>query len=68
MSELIGLAALVVLTAAEGFAFSGAVFWALAEFLHLGKMAEQGAFGLAALLGIGAGFWIYRMAMAHPQK
>jgi len=65
MLKAVGLAALVVLVASESFAFFGAVFWAIAEFLHLGKLAEEGAFGLAVVIAIACGYWIYRSAMTN---
>ncbi len=68
MWKFVGLAALVVLVASESFAFFGAVLWALSEFFHLGKVAENGAIGIAALLALASGFWIYRMAISQPQE
>jgi hypothetical protein len=62
MWKCVGLAALVVLVASESFAFFGAVFWALTEFFHLGKIAENGALALAVVLALAAGYWIYHSA------
>ena len=67
MLEMIGLASLVVLTSAETFAFSGAVLWALAAFMHLGKAAEQGSFVFAGLLAVFAGYAVYKMARAQQR-
>lgn len=65
MWKAIGLVSLVVLVASECFAFFGAVFWALAELLHFGKLFEDGAFALAALIALAAGVWIYRSAIEN---
>lgn len=67
MLEKIGLAALVILVATESFAFCEAVLLALEAFLHLGSPslmtgATLWATGLAIVLGLAAGFWIYRRA------
>lgn len=65
MLEKIGIAALVVLVASESFAFSEAVLWAATAAAHLGAMAQEGTFVLSALLGLAAGYWILRSALAH---
>ena len=68
MWKAVGLVSLVVLVASECFAFFGAVFWALAEFFHLGRLVEEGAFGLAALIALAAGVWIYRSAIENATE
>jgi hypothetical protein len=68
MWKAVGLAALVVLVGVESFAFSGAVLWALSEFLHLGKLVEEGAVGLAALIGLLSGYWIFKSALANQEQ
>ncbi|GJL92089.1 hypothetical protein [Hyphococcus sp.] len=65
MLNAIAIGALVVLVGVESFAFSGAVLWALSEFMHLGKLVEEGAIGLAALIGLCAGFWIFKSATSN---
>ncbi len=65
MIEKIGIAALVVLVASEGFAFSEAVLWALSAIMHLGAVAQEGTFVVAALIGIASGWWILQSALAH---
>jgi hypothetical protein len=67
MLEKIGIASLVILVATESFAFSEAVLWALAAFMHLGAASEKATFGVSALLGVAAGVWILRSALANRE-
>ena len=65
MLEKIGIAALAVLVASESFAFSEAVLWAAAAAAHLGAAMLDATFVISAILGIAAGYWILRSALAH---
>ncbi|PQA87078.1 hypothetical protein [Hyphococcus luteus] len=68
MLEKIGIASLVILVASESFAFSEAVLWALAAFMHLGKLMQEGTFALAAVIGLASGWWILQSALANRES
>ncbi|MEZ5894133.1 MAG: hypothetical protein R3C58_13450 [Parvularculaceae bacterium] len=63
--EKLGLAALVTLVTAEAFAFSLAVFWAIAQFAHLGLVGSEVALGFSVVAGLGCGAAMMTVARRH---